>query len=459
MSSGVKTYKILDKGNLLVKKSFTTGSVSRQLATFSFPILLANLLQASMQVINSLWVGNLLGSGAFAVVTIGATVMTVVLAFVLGINNATLTIFGQLRGAKDPQKTTDYLSAFIIILTVLSVAISVVGFFFVEWLLGLMNTPLSIVDETKVYLRINFVGTIFLVGYNFIGTTLRAFGDSKTPLYFVLLATVLAAILDPLFIAGFGLGVAGAAYATVLAQSLAFVYGIVYLSRRFKNHSFRLQPLKWRESKTILELGIPSGIQMVVIYAGLTVILSLVNSLGEAAVAGFGAAQRLDSIILLPALSLGTAVNTMAAQNIGAQQWDRVGQISKIGVIYNLVVMISIAVILFVWAEPLVKLFVREQASVSFGITYLKTIACFYPFIGLNFILNAVVRGAGAMFQVLVLNIISLWLLRIPLAYWATSLYGDSGVALGIGISFFISSLFSIAYYRYGGWRNKELFA
>lgn len=442
-----------------MKKSFTAGSVANQLATFSFPILLANLLQVSMQLINSLWVGNLLGSGAFAVVTIGATVLTVVLAFVLGINNATLTIFGQLRGTGEPQKITSYLSAFVIILTILSVVISVVGYFFAEWLLRLMNTPLSIVDDTKVYLQINFIGTIFLVGYNFIGTALRAFGDSKTPLFFVLLATVLAAILDPLFIAGFGLGVAGAAYATVLAQSIAFVYGLIYLSRRFKNHSFRLQPLKWSESKTILELGIPSGIQMVVIYAGMTVILSLVNSLGEAVVAGFGAAQRLDSIILLPAMALGTAVNTMAAQNIGAQKWDRVGQISKIGVIYNLVVMVSIAVILFIWAEPLVKLFVRDQASVLFGITYLKTIACFYPFIGLNFILNAVVRGAGAMFQILVLNIISLWLLRIPLAYWATSLYGDSGVALGIGISFFISSLFSMAYYRFGRWRDKDLFA
>ncbi|MCQ9617427.1 MATE family efflux transporter [Paenalcaligenes niemegkensis] len=199
--------------------------------------------------------------------------------------------------------------------------------------------------------------------------------------------------------------------------------------------------------------------QMVVIYAGMTVILSLVNSLGESAVAGFGAAQRLDSIILLPAMALGTAVNAMAAQNIGAQKWGRVSQISKIGVIYNLAIMSAIAAVLFVCAEPLVKLFVRDQDSVSFGTSYLKTIACFYPFIGLNFILNGIVRGAGAMFQILVLNIISLWILRVPLAYWATSLYGDSGVALGIGLSFFISCLFSIAYYRWGGWKDKKLFS
>lgn len=442
-----------------MKKSFTAGSIPRQLATFSFPILLANLLQASMQLINSLWVGNLLGSAAFGAVTVGTTVIIVVLAFVLGINNATLTIFAQLKGSNDQKRINSYLSAFVIILAVLSLIISVTGYVLTEPLLALMNTPASIASEAKAYLQISFIGTFLLVGYNFIGTALRAFGDSKTPLYFVLLATVLATVLDPLFIAGFDLGVAGAAYATVLAQSIAFIYSLFYLSGRFKKHSFRLQLLKWIETKTILQLGLPSGIQMVVIYAGMTVILSLVNSLGESAVAGFGAAQRLDSIILLPAMALGTAVNAMAAQNIGAQKWGRVSQISKIGVIYNLAIMSAIAAVLFVCAEPLVKLFVRDQDSVSFGTSYLKTIACFYPFIGLNFILNGIVRGAGAMFQILVLNIISLWILRVPLAYWATSLYGDSGVALGIGLSFFISCLFSIAYYRWGGWKDKKLFS
>src|SRR5690554_1549401 len=115
-------------------------------------------------------------------------------------------------------------------------------------------------------------------------------------------------------------------------------------------------------------------------------------------------------------------------------------------------------VLLFIWAEPLVTLFISDEDSVAFGVSYLRTIALFYPFIGLNFILNGVVRGAGAMFQILALNIISLWLLRVPLAYWMISLYGESGIALGIGISFLISSLFSIAYYRWGGWRSKQLF-
>lgn len=440
-------------------KDFTEGSIARQLGLFSFPIFLASLLQASMQLINGLWVGNLLGSVAFGAVTVGITIIMVVFAFVLGVNNATLTIFAQLRGKGSQSDINAYLSTFVVILGVLSAVIGVAGFALAVPLLRLLNTPAEVLDAAEVYLKINFSGIFLLVGYNFIGTVLRAFGDSKTPLYFVLLATSLTAVLAPLFIAGLDMGIAGAANALVLAQAMAFLYSLFYLANKFKGHVFRIQRPKIDEVKTIMELGIPSGVQMIVIYAGMTVILSLVNSLGTDAVAGFGAAQRLDSIILLPAVALGTAVNAMAAQNIGAQEWRRVGQISKVGILYNTGIMLIAATILFVWAAPLVKLFIRDEGSVAFGVQYLRTLAFFYPFIGLNFIFNGIVRGAGAMFQVLVLNIISLWLLRVPLAYWTTSLYGDIGVALGIGISFFISCLFSFAYYQWGGWREKQLFA
>ncbi len=411
-----------------------------------------------MLFINSLWVGNLLGSTAFGAVTVATTILVMVLAFVIGINNATLTIFAQLKGAGDDEKVKIYLSAFVVILFALSLLISVTGFAFSEPLLMLMNTPPSLMAAAKTYLQINFAGTVLLVGYNFIGTALRAFGDSRTPLYFVFLATVLTGVLAPLFMGVFQLGVAGAALAWLLAQSIAFIGSLVYLSQKFRKHTFRLMVPRREETETILRQGIPSGLQMIVIYAGITVILSLVNSLGAAAVAGFGAAQRLDNIVLLPAVALGTAVNAMAAQNIGAGKWQRVTQISRVGVLYNLVIMLAVATMLFIWAEPLVRLFIQDPDSVSFGTDYLKIIAFFYPFIGLNFIFNSVVRGAGAMLQVLVLNIISLWLLRVPLAYGATHLFGEPGVAMGMGASFVLSFLFSGAYYRWGGWRDKKLF-
>ncbi|SDR76518.1 putative efflux protein, MATE family [Halopseudomonas litoralis] len=439
-------------------KNFTEGPIARQLGTFSLPIVVSSLLQVSIQLINGLWVGNLLGSGAFGAVTVGTILMMVVLAFVMGVNQATLAVFAQLRGRGDKEEMRAYLSAFVIILGLLSGVISILGYIFADALLALLNTPAAIIDDARLYLQINFVGTLLLVGYNFVSTVLRAFGDSRTPLYFVLLATVLTTLLSPLFIGGFQWGIAGAAYAIVAAQGAAFLYSLVHLTRKFPGHGFRLRLPQRAEVQTILRLGIPSGAQMVVIHAGTTVILSLVNSLGADAVAGFGAAQRLDNLILLPAVALGTAVTAMAGQNIGVQQWSRVTQITRAGLIYNTSIMLLLASVLYVWAEPLIRLFIQDEASVAFGTSYLKTIAFFYPFIGLNFVFNSVVRGAGAMFQVLALNIISLWILRVPLAYWATAMYGETGVALGIGFSFLLSSVFSFAYYRWGGWREKKLF-
>ena len=436
---------------------FTHGAIPPKLVRFSLPILLANLLQASMQLVNGLWVGNLLGSEAFAAVTVATTLLAMVLAFVLGINNATLTIFAQLRGAGDDRGMDRFLGGFTLVLLVLSLLVGGAGFVLAGPLLVLLDTPPAILAEARSYLQVGFAGTLFLVGYNFVGTLLRAFGDSRTPLYFVLLATALAAVLAPALIAGLGMGVTGASYAVVLGQAAAFLYSLWYLARRSSPYRLRPRRAGVAELRTILELGVPSGVQMVVIYAGMTVILSLVNSFGPDVVAGFGAAQRLDSIILLPAVALGTAVNAMAAQNIGAGQWARVGRISRTGVWHNLAVMATIAAVLLAWAEPLVRLFIRDEGSVAFGVSYLRTIAVFYPFIGLNFIFNGVVRGSGAMVQVLVLNIISLWILRVPLAYWLASHLGERGIALGIGISFVVSSAVSAAYYRWGGWRERRL--
>lgn len=437
---------------------FTQGPVFRQLYLFTGPILVTNFLQMLMPLVSSLWVGNLLGSAAFGAVTIGTTVMSVLLAFVIGMNNATLTIFAQLKTRGDRREIRSHVNAFIIIFLVLSLATGGAGYVFVEPLLVFLNAPDTILGSAAEFLRINFLGILFLVGHNFVGTVLRAFGDSKTQLRFVLVATVVNAAVAPALMTGFEMGIAGAAWAIVLGHGAAFLYSLAWVARNVEDRSLELRLPPLSQARTILRLGIPSGAQMIVIYAGMTVILSIVNAFGESVVAGFGAAQRLDSIVLLPGVALGVAVNAMAAQNIGARRWDRVARVTRAGLVYILSLMATVAAGLFVFAEPLVRLFIQEPESVAFGASYLRTMAVFYPFIGLNFILNGTVRGAGAMFQVLMLNIISLWILRVPLTYLATSIHGDAGIALGMGTSFMISAAVSTAYYVWGGWRKLELF-
>ncbi|MCP8617315.1 MATE family efflux transporter [Salirhabdus salicampi] len=437
---------------------FTEGKIYKQLWRFSTPIILANLLQVSYQLVDSLWVGNLIGANALGSVAISATIIFTVLSFVIGMNNASLTILSQQRGRENEDGVQNYLNAFVVILTSLSIILGVLGYVFAEPILRLLGTPEAMMESARAYLRINFIGIFFLMGYNFIGTVLRAVGDSRTPLGFTLLAVICNVFLDPFFIAVLNLGVEGAAYATITSQGIAFTYGLSFMLKRNLVTFTRLQMPKKEEVTLILHLGIPSGLQMAVISAGIAAIMSVVTSFGEDVVAGFSAAQRLDSVLILPAHALGIAVNSMAGQNIGVKKWDRVKQIAVYGVLYNFCIMIVIALLLVLFARYGITLFIREEHSVEFGTEYLKIIAFFYPFLGINFALNGIVRAAGAMYQVLVLNVISFWILRYPLAYACSSLFGEKGIALGMGFSFVISSIIAFLYYRYGGWHNKVLF-
>lgn len=438
---------------------FTSGNIMKQLVVFSTPILLTNFLQTSFQLIDSLWVGNLLGSNALGAVAVSGTVIFTVLSFIIGINNATLTILSQLKGKNDEIGLKRYVNAFVVILTFISLTLGAMGMMLAVPILKFLGTPSTMVPEAKSYLEINFAGILFLFGYNFIGTVFRALGDSRTPIRFVFFAVVLNAVLDPLFIEVWGLGLNGAAYATILSQGVSFLYGLYYSLRK------RLIPFsvpRWphrQEVSMILKLGIPAGLQMMVISAGTAAIMSVVTSFGGHVVAGFGAAQRIDSLLMLPAQALGTAVNSMAGQNIGANQWTRVRQIAVNGVLYNISIMLVIAFFVALLADRIVKLFIQQpESSVSFGAEYLGIIAFFYPFLGINFILNGIVRASGAMFQVLVLNIVSLWILRYPLTELSASYIGEKGIAFGMGASFVISSIIAFLYYRYGTWRKKQLF-
>lgn len=437
---------------------FTQGNILKQLILFSGPIMLTNLLQTSYQFADSLWVGNLLGGNALGAVAVSSTIIFTVLSFVIGINNAALTILSQQKGKDNETGLKKYLNAFVVILTFISVVLGIIGFIFAEQFLQLLGTPESMMSAAKSYLQINFLGMLFLFGYNFISTVLRALGDSKTPIRFVMIAVALNIVLDPLFIAVFNMGVKGAAYATVISQGIAFLYGIIYVLRR-KLAPFRLPTIPRRhEIGLILNLGIPSGLQMAVISAGVAAIMSVVTGFGDDVVAGFSAAQRLDSLLMLPAHALGTSVSSMAGQNIGVRDWSRVKRIAKYGVLYNFSVMLLIGLLVVFLAEYGVKLFIREEEAVQFGTRYLQIIALCYPFLGINFVLNGIVRASGAMYQVLVLNIISFWILRYPLTAFFSNVLGDKGIAIGMGSSFLVSSLIAYLYYRFGKWRKKELF-
>ena len=405
-----------------------------------------------------MWVGNLLGANALGAVGVSGTILFTVLAFIIGLNNAALTILSQQKGRDSGEGLKRYLNAFVVLMTAIAMFLGMVGYFFSDQLLGLLGTPEEMLQDAKSYLQINFLGILFLFGYNFISTVMRALGDSKTPLKFVTVAVSANIVLDPLFISVFDLGIEGAAYATVLSQGLAFIYGFNYL-KRHKLAPFTKPKLPaWKEIRLILNLGIPSGLQMAVISAGAAAIMSVVTMFGGGVVAGFSAAQRLNSLIMLPAQAFSIAVTSMAGQNIGIKNWGRVEKIAKYSVFYNFAIMVIVGIFIIIFGEYGIKLFIRDEEAVAFGKQYLTIIALCYPFLGINFILNGIVRAAGAMYQVLALNLISFWILRYPLTALFSNMFGEIGIGMGMGASFIISSIVAGLYYRFGKFREKELF-
>lgn len=436
---------------------FTEGSIMKKMILFSSPIFLTNVLQTSYQLVDSLWVGNLLGASALGAISISGVVVFTILSFIIGLNTSALTILSQYKGAKDDKGLAKALNAFVVTLGLLTLLVGIIGFFLSETILGWMGTPEEILPMAALYLRINFAGVLFLFGYNFIATVLRSLGDSKTPVRFVAMALLLNAVLDPLFIYVFDWGIAGAGIATIVSQGSAFTYGLIFSIRR-AGVPFTMPRLpETALMKKIFKLGLPSGMSMVVISAGVLAIMTVVTSFGESTVAGFGAAQRLDSLVMLPALTLGSALNAMAGQNIGAGKWDRVGEITRSGLILIAVVSVTICTLVFLNAGFLIRMFVDDPDTIAFGEQYVRTVALFYPFLGINFVLNGVIRAAGGMFQVFVLNVISFWILRFPLTWLFANLYGEQGIGMGMAASLLLSSLIAIGYYKLGRWREIKV--
>lgn len=440
---------------MAVQQDFTTGSIPKKMLLFSGPFFAANILQTSYQFIDSIWVGQLLGPAGLGAISISGFVIFTVLSFIIGINSASMSVLSQQKGKNDEEELKKSLNAFVVVLFIMSVFLGIVGFFISDWILTVLNTPESIHQMAKDYLQILFLGIVFMFGYNFISTVLRSLGDSKTPVRFVLVSVILNAILDPLFIWGFDLGIKGAAYATIISQGLAFFYGLIY--SLFKANVPFTKP-RWPELvyiKTIMKLGIPAGFQMMVISGGMMAIISIVTPFGEQVVAGYGAARQINQLIMIPAFTLGSVVQSMAGQNIGADKWERVNDIAKNGILMILLIMFSISLLLFFAGGLLVNIFVTDQPTIEFGQVYLKSAAFFYPFLGMMFIYNGIIRASGAMFHVLVLNIISFWVIRYPLTLWFANMFGENGIAFGIGISFFLAWLVVLVYYKKGNWKRS----
>lgn len=435
----------------------TEGNEAKSIFLFSLPMLIGSLFQQLYNTADSIIVGQFIGTDAMAAVSGSSPIVFLLTSLLIGITLGFSILISQYYGSKNMEKVKASIDTTYIFIFITSTIITFLGILFSKKILQLMNTPQTILEQSTLYLRIIFLGTIFSVGYNSVTSILRGLGDSKTPLYFLITATVLNIILDVVFIIVFKMGVEGVALATIIAQAVAFISSIIYLNRAHAVFKIKINQLKYDHEifKIGLKLGIPSGIQQMLFSVGNITLQSLVNGFGTFAMAAFGAGSKIENFISLPLMNLGAATSTFVAQNMGAGKVDRAERGVKASMKMSISMAVFVCIILIIFKANLISIFNSNEDVIKIGSDYLMTLGPFFIFIATSFILTSAIRGAGDSVFALISSMISLWLARIPTAYVLSKLVGVNGIWMGIPIGWFVGLIVTGTYYKKGHWKTK----
>ncbi len=444
---------------------FTTGSIPCHLITFAIPMFLGNLLQALYNTVDSIWVGRYLGHRALAAVSVSGPITFALIAMVMGLTMATTTMVAQYYGAQQPHMVKRTVTNALVLQAILGVLFSLLGYYLRIPILNLVNAPADIMADAAAYLGIFSLGLIGMFLYNAAGAILRGLGDSRTPLKFLAYATVANIILDPLFIFGFGpipkMGVAGAALATILAQGGSAFLALMHLGRvagllHMEGDFWKLDPHLTAQT---FKIGLPAGIQQTLVSLSGMVVSSIVNSFGSVAVAGFGAAGRIDQFSFMPSMSVGLAVSALVGQNMGAGKDERVTEIVRWSVLLGGGITAAVSLFAVIYPDPLIALFTQDVAVLEAGKLYLRYVGLSYVPFSIMFALSGVMRGAGDTLATMFISVGTLWVVRVPLATFLSRMpnLGIVGVWLGITSSPFMGVILNYVYYRTGRWKKAAL--
>lgn len=446
-------------------RDFTTGSILTHILVFSWPMFVGNLLQALYNTVDSFWVGRYIGPEALGAVSISFPIMFALVALIMGLTMATTTMVSQYRGARDHEQVRRTVANSLILITVLGFIATVAGIKFRVQILQLMQTPPEILEPAAEYLRIFLYGLIPSFLYNVLSSILRGLGDSRTPTKFLAYATILNIVLDPIFILGWGpipaMGIQGVALATIIAQTLSAVLSIVYLVKNTDLISRKIQD--WRLVKHLVvklfSIGVPAAMQSTIVSFSMIVVSTLVNTFGPTVVAAFGAAGRLDQFAFLPALSVSLAVSALVGQNLGAGKTERVREIVYWSVLLVLVITGLITLIALIKPTILIQVFTSEDGVLTEGAVYLRIVALNYIPLALMFIITGVLRGAGDTFASMIISLLTLWIVRLPIAWFLSYRldWGVRGVWWSIVISTTLGMLLNYLYYLNGRWKTKVI--
>ncbi|HGH0439789.1 TPA: MATE family efflux transporter [Clostridioides difficile] len=440
-------------------KDLTTGHEGKSIFFFAMPMLIGSLFQQLYNTADSIIVGRFIGKEAMAAVSGANPIMFLLVAALMGVSLGFSILVSQFYGSGDLKKVKATIDTTYILLFIGSILISILGIVFGGPMLKLMNTPESVFAQSKLYLTIIFSGILFSAGYNSVSAILRGLGDSVTPLYFLIIATILNIVLDLTFIVVLRMGVEGVALATIMAQAVSFIISIIYLNKKHEVLKFKIKGIVYDNKifKDGLRLGLPSGVQQMLFSIGNMVLQFLVNSYGTSAMAAFGAGLRIENFISLPIMNLGSAVSTFVAQNIGAGENERVKKGIRESIKMTLVLAVTVIALILLFRENLIALFNTDKDVIKIGSSYLFIIGPFFLFIGTSFVLSSAMKGAGDSMFALISSIVSLWLGRLPASYMLSKFFGTDGIWMGIPFGWTLGLIVTVIYYKKGHWKTKAI--
>lgn len=444
-----------------MNKDMTIGNPSKILFYFALPMVAGNILQQLYSIIDSMIVGNFIGADALAAVGASYPITFVLITVANGCGIGCGVVISQYYGGKLVDKVKTSIFTSIIFITLFSFLLMVFGISFSDSILNLMNTPDNIFNDSCIYMKIYFLGVVFLFLYNIINSSFNALGNSKTPLMFLIFSSILNIILDLLFIIKFHMGVAGAAYATLISQFVSAALSLFFLLKTIRNITYkkRIKLFDVTILKNISKIAVPSILQQSIVSIGNLFVQALVNSYGAVVIAGYAAATKIDSITILPMSNMSNAVSTFTGQNIGAHKTDRVSKGYKAALLMIGVFCAFAALILFLFGRKLVGLFVdsaSNQGVIDIGTQYMKIVSIFYFFMGLMVITNGILRGSGDM-KVFLASTVTNLSTRVIFAYGLAYLIGQSAIWWAVPFGWIFASTISVVRYRSGKWKNKSI--
>ena len=436
----------------------TEGNIWKQVMFFSFPLLIGNIFQQLYNTVDSIVVGRYVGTAALAAVGSSNSLINLLIGMFSGIATGAGVIIAQYFGAKKFQKMEWAVHTAIALSFIGGILLTVIGYFASGVILRYMGTPENVMPNATLYLRIFFLGSVFNLVYNMCAGVLRAVGNSKSPLYYLCIASLTNIALDLLFVIVFRLGVAGVGFATIISQAITMILILQKLTKCIGPYRLYWKKVRidGRMAKRIIAFGVPAGLQSSIISLSNVIVQSNINSFGDKAMAGCSSFVKVDGFIMLPVISFSMAVMTFVGQNIGAQKYDRVKKGVWATLVLTTVYVGIVSFLLFTFGEYVISIFTSEASVIKNGMIMMNILMPFYVVIAVVNILTGAIRGAGKSFASMVIMIVNLCGVRMLWIFIMRPLFPTLDTVLwGYPVSWITGIICALLYTWKGNWLIK----